>query len=206
MQTTTSFVNYVALQSAQISMNGLYHGRMGIILSLYCYGKVHKNHCLCEYTSDVLHNMTTDDYYGDISIESGLSGLALGFTLLSKAGMFKDNLNEILYDVDKKIMSIDPRRMEDYSFRKGALGVLYYIKTRLSIDQVCVSLHKDYIRELEAIMEKKTCWPMKPEMFLDSLIQPAWETKDYLNKDAGIDNGNAYFLIKESYDKVFSRK
>lgn len=204
MYTTKAFVNYLAFQAAQTPESGLYHGRMGIILSLYCYGMVHNNRSLCDYACDILQNMSTDYYNGDISIENGLSGLGLGFTLLYKAGMFKDNLNEILCEVDKKIMSIDPRRMKDHSFRNGTSGVLFYIKTRLSVGQKCISLHKDYIMELESNMKDKATKIIRPEMFIESLKQPAWEKEAYLNKNAGIDNGNAYFLIKESYDKIFS--
>lgn len=206
MQATTGLVNYLALQAVQVSGSGLFHGRMGIILSLYCHGAVHDNQSLCDYASDILQN-TADDYFdGDLSIENGLSGLGLGFTLLYKAGMFKDNLNDILYEIDKKIMSVDPRRMEDYSFRKGALGVLFYIRTRLSVDQLCVSLRKDYIQELEANMIGNAYDVLRPDMFMGRLRQPTWEKEYYLEKDAGIDNGSAYYLIKNSYDKVFPCK
>lgn len=206
MQATTGLVNYLALQAVQVSGSGLFHGRMGIILSLYCHGVVHDNQSLCDYASDILQN-TDDDYFdGDLSIENGLSGLGLGFTLLYKAGMFKDNLNDILYEIDKKIMSVDPRRMEDYSFRKGALGVLFYIRTRLSVNQECVSIQKDYIQELEANIKRISCEAVRQELFVESLRQPSWKMEDYLEKDAGIDNGSAYYLIINSYDKVFSCK
>jgi len=206
MQATTGLVNYLALQAVQVSSSGLFHGRMGIILSLYCHGFVHDNQSLCDYASDILQN-TADDYFdGDLSIENGLSGLGLGFTLLYKAGMFKDNLNDILYEIDKKIMSVDPRRMEDYSFRKGALGVLFYIRTRLSVNQECVSIQKDYIQELEANTKRISCEAVRQELFVESLRQPSWKMEDYLEKDAGIDNGSAYYLIINSYDKVFSCK
>lgn len=206
MQVTTGLVNYLALQAVQVSGSGLFHGRMGIILSLYCHGAVHDNQSLCDYASDILQN-TADDYFdGDLSIENGLSGLGLGFTLLYKAGMFKDNLNDILYEIDKKIMSVDPRRMEDYSFRKGALGVLFYIRTRLSVNQECVSIQKDYIQELEANIKRISCEAVRQELFVESLRQPSWKMEDYLEKDAGIDNGSAYYLIINSYDKVFSCK
>lgn len=201
MQTTTGLVNYLALQAVQVRNRGLYHGRMGIILALYCYGKLHSNHCLCSYATDILQNTESDYYDGDFSIENGLSGLGLGFTLLHKAGMFKDNLNDILYEIDKKIMSTDPRRMEDHSFRKGSLGLLFYIRTRLSVDQVCISLREDYIRELEANVQKV----VRNEMFVESLRQPAWDMNNYLDKEPGIDNGGAYYLIKNTYDKIFSR-
>lgn len=206
MQTTIGLVNYLALQTIQVTDSGLYHGKMGIILSLYCHGIVQGNKVLCDYASDILQN-TVDEYYDvDISIENGLSGLGLGFTLLYKSGMFKDNLNDILYEIDKKIMSVDPRRMEDYSFRKGALGILFYIMTRLSVNQECVSIHKDYIQELEANIKRNSCEAVRQELFIESLRQPSWKMEDYLGKEIGIDNGSAYYLIMNSYDKVFSRK
>lgn len=205
MQTTTALVNYLALQAAQASDCGLYHGRMGIILSLYCHGIVNGNQCLCDYAGDILQNTANDYYDGNISIENGLSGIGLGYTLLYKAGMFKDNLNDILYEIDKKIMGVDPRRMDDHTFRKGASGVLFYIRTRLSVDQICVSLCKDYIQELEANVREDVCKDVRHDMFFESLRQPKWKMDEYLEKDPGIDNGSAYFLINDSYDKVFSR-
>lgn len=206
MQITTCLINHLALQTIQVQDSSLYHGRMGIILSLYCYGTVYGNSYICDYASDILQN-SADDYYDvDISLENGLSGIALGYTLLYQAEMFKDDLNDILYEIDKKIMSVDPRRIDDYSFRKGALGVLYYINTRLSVNQTCASLHKDYVKELETNVKNNVCETNGKETLMKDLRQPIWEATDYLDKDAGIDKGSAYYLIRCSYDKVFSHK
>lgn len=205
MPITSTLVNYLALQAAQAPDSGLYHGRMGLILALYSHGLIHGDHSLCSYASDVLQNSADNYFDGDISIENGLAGLGLGFTLLYKAGMFKDNLNDLLFEIDKKIMAIDPRKMDDFSFRKGSLGVLYYIRTRLSISQHCVSLHRDYIDELEHNIKRNTSELPIYKHFIDNLKQPTWNIEDYVEKDFGIDNGSAYFLIKKSYDQVFSR-
>jgi len=206
MQKLTGLVNYLALQAAQIPDSGLYHGRMGIILSLYCHGVAHGDNRLRDFVCDILQD-TADEYFeGDISLENGLSGLGLGFSLLYKTGMFTDDLNDILYEIDKKIMSFDPRRIEDLSFRKGALGVLFYIKARLSVNQLCRSLHKDYIKELETCIHGRNKDTIKPNMFINSLRQPSWQMEDYLDKKTGLDNGSAYYLIKDSYDKIFSCK
>lgn len=203
MQTTPNIINHLSLQAIQTNDSGLYHGRMGIILALYCHGVAYGNKDICDYASDVLQ-LTVDNYYdGDITLENGLSGIGLGFVLLYKAGMFRDNLNELLFDIDKKIMSFDPRRMTNKTFRTGAAGLLYYIKARQSIGQTCESIHDDYIKELEDCthcVEKavsQTC-------FTDDLRQPTWNMEDFLEKEAGIDNGCAYYLIKDSYGKVFS--
>jgi len=203
---TTGLINYLALQAIQVSDAGLYHGRMGIILSLYCHGVVQCNRNICDYASDILR-LTADGYFdNDITLENGLCGLGLGYVLLYKAGMFKDNLNEILFDVDNKIMNVDPRRYTNYTFRKGALGVMFYIKTRLSLNQECETIRKDYIQELECNIQKHSSRNVRECQFLQSLQSPMWGDEDYVDKNAGIDNGSSYFLIKDSYDKIFSCK
>ncbi|MBO4840996.1 MAG: hypothetical protein J5524_09180 [Bacteroidaceae bacterium] len=201
----TKLVNYLAFKVAMLPNSGLFHGRMGVILALYCYGVVHDNRILCDYVSNILQDANNDYFDGDTSIENGLAGLGLGFTLLYKAGMYQDDLNDLLSDIDKRIMSVDPRRIDDYSFRKGAPGIYYYIKTRQNVGQECISIHKDYIEELEANIQAHFYGENKMESLMGSLKQPTWKTEDYLEKDCGIDNGCAYFLLKDSYDKVFSR-
>ena len=205
MQIEANLVNHLAFRVAMLPNSGLFHGRMGVILALYCHGVVHNNRMLCDYVSDIFQDTNNDFFDGDTSMENGLSGLGLGFTLLYKAGMYQDDLNDLLSDIDKRIMSYDPRRIDDYSFRKGALGIHYYIKTRQAIGQECVSIHKDYIEELEANIQAHFYCEDKEESLMGSLKQPTWKMKGYLEKDCGIDNGSAYFLLKDSYDKVFSR-
>jgi hypothetical protein len=205
MKTIDRLVHYLAFHVAQISDRGLYHGRMGIILSLYFYGKAHNDLCLCNYIRDILQDTSNDYYDGDISLENGLSGLGLGVSLLYKAGMFKDDLNDILYEIDKKIMTSDPRRMEDHSLQRGALGVLFYIKTRFSIGQICTSICEDYIHELESNVKESRSEYMTIELFMKSLKRPQWKMNEYLGKELGIDNGSAYYLIKDSYAKVLYR-
>lgn len=205
MQIEKKLVNHLAFSVAMLPNSSLFHGRMGVILALYCYGIVQDNRMLCDYVSDILQETNNDYFDGDTSMENGLVGLGLGFALLYKAGMYQDDLNDLLSDIDKRIMSVDPRRIDDYSFRKGALGIHYYIKTRQTIGQECVSIHKDYIEELEANIQAHVCSEASVLSLMDCLKQPKWKMEDYLEKDCGIDNGCAYFLLKDSYDKVFSR-
>ncbi|EGN57810.1 hypothetical protein PRBRB14_18040 [Hallella multisaccharivorax DSM 17128] len=202
----TNLINYLALQSAQITDHGLYHGRMGIILALYCYGLCHNDHAICEFVWDILQ-CTAENYNdGDISLENGLAGIGLGYTLLYKAGMFQDNLNELLFDIDKKIMSIDPRRVDNYSFEKGALGILFYIEQRQSLEQPCESIDEKFVQELKDNVRKNTCYGIKHQQLKNSIRKPDWDVSEYRDKNVGIDNGSAFYVINESYDKIFSNK
>ena len=201
-----SLINYIALQAAQASNNGLYHGRMGMVLALYSYGMTKGDERLCEYAKDLLQASTGDYYDAGIGLEDGLAGIGLGFTLLYQAGMFRDDLNDLLSEIDTKIMRFDPRRMTDFSFRKGASGVLYYINTRKTIDQDFFSIDKRYIAELEHSISLYIDECELSETLFSNLTSPKWEMEDYLEKEVGIDNGSAYFLIQESYDKIFSRQ
>lgn len=202
----TSLINYLALQSAQMTDNGLFHGRMGIILALYCHSLMYGNRTLSEYACDILQ-CTSENYDdADIFLEKGLAGIGLGYTLLYKAGMFQDNLNELLFDIDKRIMSVDPRRIDNYSLKNGALGLLYYIEQRLSLEQVCESIDDDFVQELKENIKKNNIDEIKTHQFISSIHKPEWEASDYLYRNVGIDNGSAFFLMEESYDKVFSNK
>ena len=199
-------INYLALQSAQMTDNGLFHGRMGIILALYCYGLIYDNRTLSDYACDILQ-CTSENYNdADIFLENGLAGIGLGYTLLYKAGMFQDNLNELLFDIDKRIMSVDPRRIDNYSLKNGALGLLYYIEQRQSLEQVCESIEDDFVQELKENIKKKNIDNTKKYQLISNIQKPKWEVSDYLCRNVGIDNGSAFFLMEESYGKVFSNK
>lgn len=199
-------INYIVSKVPQLSDNGLYHGKMGIVLALYCYGKVHHKQKLCDFACDILQLSDCDYYKWNVGLENGLAGIGLGFCLMYKAGMFDDDLNGLLSEIDKHIMAMDPRRIEDYSFRNGALGILYYSRVRRSVNQKCNSLKLDYIKELEKYVFNKTSARNRSQTFLSSLQIPKWKPREYLDKSVGLDNGCSFFLINETYDKVFSCK
>ncbi len=197
-------INHLALQVCQCSDFGLYHGRLGIILAFYSHGKVMGNKRLCEYTKDVLQASMIDDVVSEIGLENGLAGIGLGITMLLKAGMFHDDLNDLLYEIDNKLMDYDPRRMTDISFRTGMEGILYYIDMRLGTNQECNSIDSMYIAELKANMAIRKKYYENCRTLIDSLVCPNWEKGDFLGNEIGIDNGCAYFLISDTYDKIFS--
>ena len=205
-QTSERLVNYLAFQVSQQEDCGLYHGRLGVILSLFCHGKVSADRRLCDFAADMFQSPTHGYHEGDFGLEQGLAGLGLGVTLLYEAGMFQDDLNELLQEVDTKIIEMDPRRITDRTFRTGARGILYYIRRRLSLEQSCVTLPMEFVGELEENIRKDTSRPTLGETFVASLKTPEWRLDEYLGHEIGLDNGNSFFLIQEDYDKIFSHQ
>ncbi len=197
-------INYLVLQVSQMEDSGLYHGRLGVILALFCHGKVYGDRRMCDFATDMFQTHTHSYHEGDVGLEKGLAGLGLGIILLYEAGMFQDDLNELLHDVDTRIMERDPRRIADYTFRNGALGILYYARRRMSLDQECTTLQVDYVNELAESVRKVSSLSGQQETLLSSLCAPVWDMSEYLEHEIGLDNGSSYFLIQDNYDKIFS--
>ena len=199
-------VNYLAYKCTQMPNPGLYHGRMGIILALYGYGVTTKDETITHFASELLQCSSEDTFVGDISVESGITGLGLGYTFLYKLGLFKNDLNEILEEIDQEIMRIDPRRINDNSFRRGRLGILYYIKNRLSTNQELRSINQTYIEELTLLIPNYQAYMASFDSVILDIQEPQCDNvKSFSEIPVGIDNGLSYYLLKSSYEnKIFS--
>jgi len=199
-------INYIIFKSSDLKDVGLYHGKMGIVTSLYLYAHAYKNDIIKNFAFDLLQEI-----YNEITkslpwgLEYGLAGIGYGFTLLRKIEIIDDNLNDILYDIDSKIMSHDPRRISDFSYRQGIKGLLAYINLRKGLCEGLNSLDETYISELY-IRAKKENISIPKDSFITDLLEPQWPCNNYRDKDLGIDQGISYFIIKDAYDKLFLNK
>lgn len=196
-------INYIAFKASQIPNLGLYHGRMGMILALFSYAKCNNDSLLYNYANQLLNYSSMDDFVGDISLESGITGVGLCYTLLYKAKIINDDLNDLLWEIDNKLMCIDPRRFQDFSFRTGASGILYYYRMRLSLNVPLRSIDIDYIKELDNRFQSNNSRMIIHSSFMNDLDCPKWQLTDYLDRPVGIDKGSSYYIIKLFYDKVF---
>lgn len=200
-----TIIDYIILQGSNIRNIGLYHGKIGIVLSLFLYARVYNDKIVENYAWDLLQ----DVYDGankmmPVGLEDGLSGIGYGITLLRSVGIFESNMNDVLYDIDQKIMNIDPRRITDYTVRSGMQGIMSYICIRQSLDEELHSIDNQYISELK----ERLSWRYNVMEFslTKNIIRPNWKVGDYVGKDLGIDNGCCYYIIHDVYDKVFYNK
>jgi len=198
MNINQQIANYLMLKTIGLQNVSLYHGKMGVVLALYLYAYQAEK----EYINDFAWDLLQDVYKGisetlPVGLEYGLAGIGFGVTLLKKHGVVDCDLNEVLYDIDKKIMAYDPRRITDFSFRNGAWGVSSYIRLRQEVEGKLNSFDSQYIQELQQVLATipvfregvlhKTLW--------EDLQAPEWDLSDFYDKPLGIDEGLAYFLI-----------
>ncbi len=197
MELLDRFKNHLMLKCLELQDISLYHGKTGITLALYLYAHQRGDEILKEYAWDLLQSVHKGVNeclpYG---LEWGLAGIGTGITLLKKNGLLDCDLNAVLADIDAKIMEHDPRRLDDFSFRNGALGLYSYIHLRLSTECEITSFDHTYLAELQNLLQKFLHGNTQPSLdFSTDLQAPSWDTTDFLDKPLGLDGGVAYHLF-----------
>lgn len=110
----------------------LLNGRMG--LSLFFF------HC-----SRLLHNRFYEDFAGDlledicmhlpfdlaVDFADGLCGIGWAVEYMGRQGFVEGDTDEILEEIDAKVMERDLRRTTDTSFEHGLEGIVSYVRARL---------------------------------------------------------------------------
>ena len=112
--------------------SGLIHGKMGLILFFYCYYKYSSNTDYLELADEMLGDMLK--YLKSdipIGIESGICGLGLFLGYLISENIVEGDLDEVLEDIDRMVVSKTVFDTEDWSFETGFIGIVYYVSYRL---------------------------------------------------------------------------
>jgi lantibiotic modifying enzyme len=125
-------VNHQVLHASFDSNLGLFNGKMGCVIFFFHYARYTGNNCHENFAGELL-NEIYEDIHADMSVRfsSGLTGIAWGIAYLIYAGFVEGNPDEILIDIDHKIMEKDLRRISDNSLETGLEGIAYYALCRL---------------------------------------------------------------------------
>ena len=190
--------DYLLLRSSYSKDISLFHGKMGMALSLYLYAEKSGDNLLKEYTWDLflqVHESVHTDM--PVGLECGLAGIGVGTVLLCQYSGQDCNFNDILAEVDTKIMERDPRRLKDMSLRTGMAGLLYYLSLRGIDGSEISSFDKQYISELyQATSNCKI--PNNITNLIDIVDEPSFTMCNYLEEPLGIDGGSSYYLLKSA--------
>jgi hypothetical protein len=149
--------DYLLLNSPYVQDVGLFHGKMGIVVALYSYAFEFEDQLLEEFSWDLLQQVY-DGLHSELplGIEFGLSGIAYGVTLLCKKGWIECDLNDILADIDSKIMEYDPKRITDYSLRIGLRGLLLYISARKAMGIPLRTFDYQYLSDFQVALSRSS--------------------------------------------------
>lgn len=120
------------LKQPGIKNPGLLGGMMSGVLLLEHYSRYVSNSFFDDLAGDLM-----DCIYNEcttaipLDFENGLCGVGWGIEYLIQNKFMQQGDEDVLEEIDRKIMERDPSRLTDYSLRRGLAGVLHYAVARL---------------------------------------------------------------------------
>lgn len=127
-----SIVERITEQPASDLSIGINDGRMGLVIFLFHCARFTQNKAYEAKAetmlTGLLEDIKADTHYG---FSTGLSGIGWGIEYLHQQGFVEGDTNDILEDFDKKIMEIDPLRIQNINQGYGLGGIILYLLARL---------------------------------------------------------------------------
>ncbi len=132
MTTEEKLVNRLILHANDGKAPGLLFGQMGAVLVITEYARK-KSKPYFEDSADfiydsVIHQITEET---GLDFATGLAGICWGVEYLTQNGILPGTGDEICNDLDKRIMRLNIKRIDDFSLESGLLGQWAYVSARL---------------------------------------------------------------------------
>lgn|SRR5574344_277346 len=127
------FLEQLILHSNDQYVNGLFNGRMGVVLCLATYAHKYKQKMVesaADFLMEQITNSITEAVH--IGLADGLSGIGWGIEYLVQNKFMKGNTVESCYEIDQKLMEHAPKRLTDFSLENGLEGILHYVTIHLA--------------------------------------------------------------------------
>ena len=125
--------NHLILHSIDIEDIGLFHGKMGVVLFFAHYARYTDSAIYHDFAGELLEEICENiPETLPINLETGLCGIGWGIEYLIQNGFMEGDSNEILTEIDKKVMERDLRRIKDLSLETGLMGISSYINIRIN--------------------------------------------------------------------------
>lgn len=139
---------YLMLHSSFTDKIGLFDGKMGVILFFMNYARYTGCKRYEKFAGELI-----DEIYTEIHIDcsanfgNGLAGIAWGMEYLIRNHFVKANPDEVLKELDSRILERDVRKIKDFSIESGLKGIAYYVINRCS-GREYPFIFKDYMVDL----------------------------------------------------------
>lgn len=112
---------------------GLFRGKMGLVLFYFLYSRYTSNSLYEDFAVELFNEICEDvSLETPIGLRDGLCGIGWGILFLHKEGFIDNSPDELLADIDARIMEYHLLRMKDLSLETGFGGIALYVSERLS--------------------------------------------------------------------------
>lgn len=181
---------------------GLYHGKMGIAIffanySIFMNNKIY-NEIAIEILDDIIKNINKET---PVNFESGLCGIGFGIEYLLENKFIFGNSDEILQEIDKKILETDLTKFSNYSTRTGLRGFIYYIEKRIKSNtgnkKRKLVYCNEYLSMINHIKTKTKINSINDNDLLFRIYNNKPTDNNINNWPIGIENGCAGFALKK---------
>lgn len=142
--------NHLILNSSSLTDLGLFHGKMGVVLFFFHYANYTNNIYYQEYAGVLLDEIFEDIHAGiTLDFENGLSGIGWSLLYLLKNHFVEGDPDEVLADIDQKMIAVNLMRVSEFSLERGLEGFLCYLQERLSIKSECSLFDVEYVKDFQ---------------------------------------------------------
>lgn len=128
---------YYMLHGSFMDNIGLFRGKMGLVLFYFLYSRYTSNPLYEDFAVELFNEICEDvSYETPIGLRDGLCGIGWGILFLHKEGFIDNSPDELLADIDARIMEYHLLRMKDLSLETGFEGIALYVSERLSTSNI----------------------------------------------------------------------
>ena len=180
--------NHLIINSSFLENLGLFHGKMGIVIFFYHYSRYANNPIYEEFAEELLDEIFEEIHDKlPIDFENGYLGIGWGIEYLAEQKFIYGNTNDILEDIDKKVMERDIRRISDISLNTGLEGVLHYALARLqnnkNMGRVFDNQYFDDLKEVMKSIDRENTSKSLTSLLNNYLLWTTLEQSDYSQKN-----------------------
>lgn len=190
--------NHLIINASFMNDLGLYHGKMGVVLFFAHYGRYTNNSLYDDFAGELLEEICADVHIGlPIDFENGLCGIGWGVEYLLQNGFLEGDSDEILYEIDQKIMEYDLKRLRDKSLKTGLRGILTYIQKRLlskPLNRVRTVFDDIYIYDFYLVGGDENA--LTDKQIIELVIKSIMQKDELIFSELGLDNGCAGMGLK----------
>lgn len=150
-------VDYFLLNGTFHRDVSLFHGKTGMSLFFFLYASQTHNPWYEEFAGELLEDVCNCLSASlPVTFSDGLCGIGWSIEFMKRQGFIEGDTDEILNEIDARVMERDVRRLTDTSLETGLKGIVAYVNSRLDSRRTSdyLPFEPTYLNELELACQR----------------------------------------------------